>query len=217
MVFSSSGVSRLYDLGQPWFLCRQVGGSHDVTSHSAFSGPSTGQRALQLCMCLILRGPSEDSATSMFLSYSGGNREEKGTALCPKSCSGQVRGRDLNLGSLAPESGALTIPFTPACPSQAGIWGDAVGRSFREDLVHILSQCFTCMGNGILTHRGLELRTRDGEGLCYMFLSIWVALEAICVIRMQFIQEEIRGRSLREEWSGEVSQETDGSRYSIHL
>lgn len=132
-----------------------------------------------------------------FLSYRGGNLEEKGKALCPRSYSRQGQNLHLNLGNLAPESGVLTIPLTSAFSSQSGILGHEVGRGFKDDLEHILSQCFTCMRNGVLTHRdrGFELHMRKEEDLCYVLMNVWVALETVCEIGMQFIQEVITRRS----------------------
>ena len=50
---------------------------------------------------------------------------------------------------------------------------------------------------------------KEGKGLCYMFMSIWVPLESVCEIRIPFILEVIISRSLVEEGSREVIQERD--------
>lgn len=63
-----------------------------------------------------------------------------------------------------------------------------------------------------MTHIGPEKHTREEEeGFCYMFMSIWVPLEKVCELRMQFIWEAIISRSLVEKESRKTIQGRDRS------
>lgn len=86
-----------------------------------------------------------------------------------------------------------------------------VRRGFRDDLVHILSQGLSCMGNVIcLIHRGHVQHMREEKGLCSMFVSIWVPLKAATEIRMRVIWEVITSRSLVEQGNREEIPRGDG-------